>query len=106
MRKKVNKNEFLEDVAKKNNIQLSVLRKCFDAIIDGLKTVVCSGKDLSLTGFGTFVLKRHKGHHVQFEAKNDKVPDYAVLKFTPSDVLITNIRKECADGTAKTADDK
>jgi nucleoid DNA-binding protein len=101
MKKKINKNEFLESIAERYEMPLSDVRKIYDAIVDELKAVVCSGQDLSLTGFGTFSLKKHKGHPVQFESKADTVEDYVVLKFTASDVLITNIRDAYSQGNAK-----
>lgn len=101
MKKKVNKNEFLERIANKNNMPLADIRFVYESIVDELKVVVCSGQDLSLTGFGTFSLKRHKGHPVQFEAKTDTVKDYVVLKFAASDVLMSKIRQAYEDGVAK-----
>lgn len=98
---KMNKNEFLSRIAKRNNLTLNDVKTVYDAIINELKIVVCSGQDLSLTGFGTFSLKKHKGHPVQFEAKSDVVNDYVVLKFTASDVLMSHIRAAYADGVAK-----
>lgn len=97
MKSKVNKNEFLKEIARKTNKPVSEVRDIYDAIVDEIKTVVCSGQGLSLTGFGTFSLKEHKGHPVQFEAKSDKVQDYVVLKFTASDVLMSRIRNDSSD---------
>lgn len=105
MKRKVNKNEFLEMIAEQNNMPLTDVRTIYDAIVDGVKTVVCNGQDLSLTGFGTFTLKKHKGHPVQFEAKSDTVQDYVVLKFAASDVLMTKIREAYAKGVAVASDD-
>ena len=92
MKHKINKNEFLKSVAEKTNKPVSEVRDIYDAIVDEIQVVVCAGQGLSLTGFGTFALKSHKGHPVQFEAKSDKVQDYVVLKFTASDVLMSRIR--------------
>ena len=97
---KVNKNEFLRSISEEYNVPLAEVRMVFDAMVEGIKNVVCSGKDLSLTGFGTFSLRRHKGHPVQFEAKSDVVSDYVVLKFTASDVLMTKIRDAYSRGVA------
>lgn len=105
MKKKINKNEFLETIAEKHDIPLASVRNVYEAFVDELKTVVCSGQDLSLTGFGTFSLKRHKGHPVQFEAKTDTVKDYVVLKFAASDVLMSKIRQAYNDGVAKASDE-
>lgn len=105
VKRKVNKNEFLEEIAAKSNMPLSDVRVIYDAIVDGVKNVVCNGQDLSLTGFGTFSLKKHKGHPVQFEAKSDTVQDYVVLKFAASDVLMSKIRSAYAEGVAVASDD-
>ena len=97
---KINKNDFLKMISKKNNIKKSTVKQVYDAIIDQIKESVCEGKVISLTGFGRFSLRTHKGHHVQFEAKSEKVNDYIVLKFVASDVLMSSIRESphvCAD---------
>ena len=98
---KINKNEFLDRIAKKNGIPLADVKCVYNAIIDEFKTVMCSGSELSLTGFGTFSLKKHKGHHVQFDSK--VVDDYMVLKFRPSAVLMAKIRDAYADGVKNAA---
>ena len=92
MKDKVNKNEFIDRVAKKADVSVGDVRKVYDAIVDEIVDVLCDDKSLSLTGFGMFALKSHKGHPVQFEAKQDKVDDYVVMRFTASDVLMQNIR--------------
>jgi nucleoid DNA-binding protein len=98
MRQKINKNEFLQIVATKNDIDPDIVKNVYSAIVSEIKDSVCSGQDVSLTGFGTFSLKKHKGHPVQFEAKVDTVTDYVVLKFTVSDVLMTRIREAYSKG--------
>ena len=106
MRAKVNRNEFLDMVTQSlpcftdEGVKLSQadVRTVYDALVSKIKEIVVSGQDLSLTGFGSFTLKKHKGHPVQFEANEDSVDDYVVLKFTASDVLMNSIRtafKEC-----------
>lgn len=94
MNNKVNKNEFIERIAKKNDMNAIVVRETYDAIVDEILDVLCEGNSLSLTGFGVFSLKKHKGHPVQFEAQNDKVDDYVVMKFAASDVLMNKIRSK------------
>lgn len=93
-RRKINKNEFLSAVAKRSGLSVSVVKAVYVAFVEEIKNVVCHGYDLSLTGFGSFVLKKHKGHPVQFEAKTDAVKDYVVLKFAASDVIMTEIRRD------------
>lgn len=92
MKQKVNKNEFIELIAKKNNMDVGTVKTVYDAIISQLTDIVCEGQSLSLTGFGTFTLREHKGHPVQFEARVKSVGGYKVLKFTASDVLMSRIR--------------
>lgn len=104
MKKKVNKNELLENVATKRNVPMGLVKDVYDGLVDEIISTVSSGYDLSLTGFGTFSLKKHKGHPVQFEAKSDIVGDYVVLKFAPSDVLMTVIRNGYADGKVIVSD--
>ena len=105
MKHKVNKNEFLGEIAEKTGLELNVVKTVYNAFVDEIRSVVCRGEDLSLTGFGSFSLKKHKGHPVQFEAKTDKVKDYVVLKFAASDVLMSNIRRDYDKGEANPADD-
>ena len=95
---RVNKNEFLERISLKTGQSLDVVHLIYDACVNELQQIVCDRQDLSLTGFGVFSLKKHKGHPVQFEAASDTVNDYVVLKFTASDVLMTKIRSAYALG--------
>lgn len=104
-KQKLNKNEFLNMLAVKYNIPIADVHTVYDAFVNEIRESVCEGHDVSLTGFGTFTLKRHKGHPVQFEAKTDMVRDYVVLKFAASDVLITRIRKDYESGNAIPSDD-
>ena len=92
MRGKVNRNEFLVRVARRADMPVEEIRRIYDAMYDEMGIVLLSGKDLSLTGLGTFTLKTHRGHPVQFEAKSGNIPDYVVLKFIPSGVLTSKLR--------------
>ncbi len=97
MKNKVNKNEFIDRVVKRTGMDATSVRNVYDVIVDEIVNVLCEDKGLSLTGFGMFSLKEHKGHPVQFEAKQDKVDSYVVMRFTASDVLMQNIRKRMKD---------
>ena len=92
MKNKVSRNEFLDKVSVECGVSSSVVHKVYGGIISVFNDIIRSGRDISLTGFGTFALKKHKGHPVQFDAKESHVKDYDVLKFTPSDVLMNKIR--------------
>ena len=93
MKNKVNKNDFLEMVAKANNMPVSEVRAIYESMVDTARDILCNKQDLSLTGFGTFSLQTHKGHPVQFKEGIEKVDDYVVLKFAVSDVLMSHIRE-------------
>lgn len=100
--KKVNKSKFLAYVAAKNGMSITDVTKVFDSIVDGIMELTGDGHELSLTGFGVFTVKTHKGHPVQFGAINGKRPnvkDYAVLKYSASDVLNRQIRERRGDLT-------
>lgn len=97
---KVNKNEFFDIVAAKNNMPVSTIKDVYNAMLEEMKQIVCSGKELSMVGFGSFSLKVHKGHPVQFEAESNKCRDYVVLKFSASDALMDKIRDAYAKGDA------
>lgn len=103
---KMNKSELLTCVAKENNLTQKQMRSVFDSIIECIRQNICEGKDVSLTGFGTFSLQKHKGHPVQFASSSNVVKDYVVVKFTPSDALMTSIRKDYDEGNATVCDKK
>jgi nucleoid DNA-binding protein len=94
---KISKNQFLADVARNNDMSLEDITDAYNAIVNGIHDVVASGRTLSLTGFGSFYLQRHKGHPVQFEGRSN-VEDYVIFKFSASDVLNKRFRQEDADG--------
>ena len=109
---KVNKNAFLQAVADQVDMPLPEVRRVWDAIVDGALHVLCSGRDLSMAGFGMFSLRVHKGHPIQFDQTPEtRIKDYIVLRFTPSDVFMDSVRAKAAipgegDGTEGTeADD-
>ena len=103
---KINKSELLAYIAKQNGITHKQARSVFDSIIDYIRENICEGKDVSLTGFGTFSLQKHKGHPVQFASDTNAVKDYVVVKFTASDALMTSIRKEYENGSVTVCDKK
>lgn len=104
MKQKVNKNEFIERIAKDNNMDVDTVRTVYEAIVNELVDIVCKDQSLSLTGFGTFALHDHKGHPVQFGARVESVDDYKILKFAASDVLMSRIRSKVCEkaGAAET----
>ena len=100
---KVSKNEFISRISSRCGFSRNDVRLFYDAFIDEIRDVICEGRDLSLTGFGTFSIKQHKGHPVQFHSTGGSVDDYVVLKFTASDVLMDKIRKAYSDAYSYTS---
>lgn len=100
MKDKISKKQFLANVARKNDMPVEDITKAFDVITEGIHDTVMNGTILSLTGFGSFYLQKHKGHPVQFEGQA-AVPDYVVFKFSASDVLNKRFREEDRQGLVK-----
>jgi nucleoid DNA-binding protein len=94
MKEKINKSQFLQSISKSTGYSVRDLKTIFAAMEQEMVSVLVNGDELSLTGFGVFSIKQHKGHPVQFEAKGKQVKDYAVLKFTPSGVFMSRIRQD------------
>ena len=90
---KVNKEAFLESVAKDTGMSLAAVSAVYGSMMKVAEEVAVSGKELSLTGFGRFYLQRHKGHPVQFGTPSEKVRDYVVYKFSASNVLNNKLRE-------------
>ena len=92
-RAKVNKNELLRRAASRAGMPMSDMRTAFHALVDEAVAALCRGEEVSVAGFGTFGVKGHKGHPVQFGAGAGGIPDYVVVRFVPSDVLTAYIRE-------------
>ena len=90
---KVNKESFLESVAKDTGMSVASIASVYNSMVKVAEEVAVSGKELSLTGFGRFYLQRHKGHPVQFGTPSEKVHDYVVYKFSASNVLNNKLRE-------------
>ena len=93
----ISKKHFLAAVARDNGMSVENITKAWDAIVNGLHDQLAAGNTVSLTGFGSFYLQKHKGHPVQFES-HAVIQDYIVMKFSTSDVLNKRFRKEYREG--------
>lgn len=99
MNQKINKNDFLQIVAEKTGVSIHDVEKVYETIVEEIQNITLSGKDVSLTGFGTFSVKHHKGHPVQVDfnkersgSKTKSIPDYIVFKFSASSALTSRMR--------------
>lgn len=88
-------NGLIQDAMDRNtmNVDLDITTKIYETIRSHILDNVKSGAVVSLAGFGAFYLQKHKGHPVRFKKDNHSVPDYMVLKFSPSDVVNREIRQ-------------
>lgn len=97
---KISKKHFLAAVARDSGMSVENMTKAYDAIVDGIRDQLAAGNTVSLTGFGSFYLQKHKGHPVQFEG-HAVIKDYIVMKFSASDVLNKRFREEYREGKIK-----
>lgn len=95
MAKRLNRNEFLRRVARRSDTPVSKVRAIYGAMYDEMLEAFVAGNEVCLAGFGTFVLRQHKGHPVNFKAKSGTVKNYMVLKFIPSSGMVSKIRSTC-----------
>lgn len=103
MKQKVNKTDFLQIISDKTNMSLNDVEKVYEAIIGEIQRITLTGKDVSLTGFGTFSIRQHKGHPVQTDfnkshgdGRTRSIPDYIVFRFSSSSALTARLRKQYA----------
>lgn len=94
---KVNREEFLSRVAKRTGHTVVDVSDVYDGIVSEIADIAKTGSKLSLTGFGLFYVQLHKGHPVQFGGNGRKVSDYAVFKFSASNVFNKKLRGDCTD---------
>ncbi len=90
--KKVIKSEILKNVRDKTGVKSKDVKAVYESILDERYNALANGDDVMLYGFGSFVLKKHKGQPVQFGAPV-KLDDYYVLKFDASDVMMDKINE-------------
>jgi len=66
----------------------------YETFMNTLIAEITSGKEVSLTGFGNFTLKYHKGHPIQFADDRKAVNGYLTLKFSASHTLNRRLRND------------
>jgi len=108
---RVNKREFLDRVATNSGIPASVVREVYDGIWGEIHELLVTGHDVSLDGYGSFSLKKHKGHLSRNVAMHDKdaevfnhstvMDDYYVIKFTAGVRWRARVRQEAAENGEK-----
>lgn len=95
---KIRKSELCVRVAAScDGVSKKLVMTIYDALIAEIYKSVAEGKVVSLTGFGSFYLTKHKGHPVRCD-KGLSVSDYVLFKFSTSNVLNSRFRKDYASG--------
>lgn len=84
-----------------SDVKLEAVNAIYEAITDRIVDSVKEGKRVSLAGFGSFQLQKHKGHPVRFKSGESAMPDYMVLKFTVSDIVSKDVRYVGLDGSVE-----
>ena len=92
-RNKIKKRDIINRIAKETGVSNVQVKKICDMFIAIIKDELCKGREVSISGFGSFFIRRHKGHPVQFGAKDGEIKDYPVVRFTASKVFAAYIKK-------------
>lgn len=93
--KRINKDEFVSIAAKTAGLPVEEMQVALNAILINIPELAKQGVKVSFMNFGSFYLQSHKGHPVNFENGRKKIDDYITFKFSPSDVLNSQIRGQC-----------
>lgn len=101
---KIRKSELCAKVAASHDgISKKLVMSIYDALIAEIYKAAAEGKVVSLTGFGSFYLTKHKGHPVRCD-KGLSVSDYVLFKFSTSNVLNSRFREDYALGKCKVSE--
>lgn len=90
--KKINKGEFVSIAAKSAGLSVKDMNAALNAILVSIPELAKEGAEISFSNFGTFSVKSHKGHPVNFESKRENIDSYAVFKFSASTALNKRLR--------------
>ena len=89
---KITKRAFISKLADEKGLTVREAGDLYESFIDIILDEITKGNVVSLTGFGTFSLRFHKGHNICFATDKKKIDDYYVLKFTSSNTLNAKLR--------------
>lgn len=89
MKKKMNKTELVKTVAAASGVSIADANKAVSATFDMIAACLQNGQQVSIQGFGTFMLKERKariGHNPRTQEKLT-IPAKRAVKFQPSRFL-------------------
>lgn len=102
---KIRKSELCAKVAAScDGVSKKLVTTIYDAFIAEIYKAAAEGKVVSLTGFGSFYLTKHKGHPVRCD-KGLSISDYVLFKFSTSNVLNSKFREDYALGKCIVSED-
>ncbi|MBU1083054.1 HU family DNA-binding protein [Patescibacteria group bacterium] len=90
----MNKSEIIDLIARKANISKSTATQAIDVFVNTVKSHLASGKNVTITGFGTFtVSKRAARNGVNPQTGNPiRIPASKVPRFKAGKALRANIK--------------
>lgn len=94
---RMKKQTFISRLADEAGISKKEANELYQAFVRAIVGSVLTGESVSLRGFGTFQLKKHKGHTVSLLGNMTNISDYYGLRFTASETLNKQIRQELHD---------
>lgn len=85
----MNKMKLIESISKASKLQKAVCKKAVETFMDVVSKTLKSGKDISLTGFGTFTVMKRKARWGVNPATGEKmkIKEKKVAKFKPGKAL-------------------
>ena len=89
---KITKRPFITKLCEKKGYTAKEASDIYELFMDTLIEELFKGNEVTLTGFGNFALKLHKGHKIRF-SQNENISEYLTLKFTASHTLNKKLRE-------------
>ncbi|PFG20718.1 HU family DNA-binding protein [Serinibacter salmoneus] len=84
---RVSKRALIHELRARTGLSARESAQAYEAFTAIIGDHLRSGTVVSMTGFGAFRLKPHRGHPAQFGASDGRVPDYNVVTFKASDTF-------------------
>ena len=90
----MNKAQFTEKFASKNNIPIKLADRIIDTIINDIKETLIQGKRIEIRGFGSFFVKEYDNYTgrnpktgEKIEVEKKVVPQFKVSKIYKNDLV-------------------
>lgn len=90
-----NKHDLVKMFSAEFDISMSRAKKMVDFIFDEIIQIAKNGDIITITKFGSFQIKKHKGHPTSLSRR--EIKDYSYLRFSPSGRLNKEIRVDLGE---------